>query len=163
MKLGDSMLFEIKRLINIDSNKISEDNLYNVLRNQYNDLILTKENNKIKISQNAKWGLYYNSFAPNIVLEFLNSNKILSIKFCVCRTTRVLCYLIWLVTFVIELLSVINGQNLWLTICIFAGFVLLSSGFIFLGLWLSSLKYIRFIKGIIKENESADDSMIDGR
>ena len=143
------MLFAIKKYYKINNCDDFKERLYSALTSEYADSIFVEIDDSIKMKAKSKIGLFYNSFEPDVSFNVSEAESTLIVDFCLSKKTRILCLLLWCVAVALGIVSLSFGEDVLLTIVTYLSFIILSYIFAILGLFLNSIKYMRFIKGIL--------------
>ena len=150
------MLFEIKKLFEVNKNNGLENIFYNYFSTEYSDFVITKEKNKIVVKPKSQWGLYYNSFRPEIQIQFLENT--LTVTFKLQLFAKIICILIWAVGLFYGGILLVNDKDIVGALVSSLSFVVLSYLFSMKGLSLGSLKHINAIEKIVKQSNQSNQS-----
>ncbi len=143
------MLFEIKKLFEVNKNNGLENIFYNYFSTEYSDFVVTKEKNKIVVKPKSQWGLYYNSFRPEIQMQFLENT--LTVTFKLQLFAKIICILIWAVGLFYGCIIFMNDKDVIGAIVPFVSIAVISYLFAMKGLSMGSLKYTNMITAIITQ------------
>lgn len=143
------MVFEIKKYFKIADCENFQEKLYDALKKEYTNAVVSKTETKIQLNPITKPGLFYNSFEPNIICEFLDSDSALFVKFRLNRKIQILCCLLWMVSIILGIISMFIDGDIFFTVVVYSSFIFISYIFAFLGLLVFSGKYMRYIKNVL--------------
>ena len=163
------MLFQLKRTVNLYICPNKQKDLYNILKLEYENSIVTTEGNRIQVVNKKKFGMLFNSFAPDIVIEYSDNGPHFFFSFSLSKSVKILIYIIWIVAFLIGVLSVVNDGNIILEIFTFLICVVVSGLFGYIGLFFSSTKHFNRLKVVLSDqsgpmtqsDQSGDGSVIE--